>query len=116
MNKLSGISEIDTETGLSNVFEDEGVYYDCLKVFHDMILVECEKMAKALASEDCKTFIISIHGMKSVLNTIGANKLYERALDLEVMAKNDDLHSCRKHFSDFEEKLLQLYKKLSVVL
>jgi len=113
---MGNITEIDIEIGLGNVFDDEDVYYDCLKVFHEMILIECDKMTEALADGDSKTFIISIHGMKSVLSTIGAITLFESALLLESKAKDDNLNDCKEYFPNFKDQLLHLYEKLSIVL
>jgi HPt (histidine-containing phosphotransfer) domain-containing protein len=72
-------------------------------------------MAGFLAAGDLENFAIAVHTMKSSLATIGAMRLSETAFELEKAAKNREADFCQRRFPEFKEKLLSLYKKLSVI-
>jgi len=72
-------------------------------------------MSALLEGKDIKGFATSVHAMKSMLSTIGAMKLSEAALELELAAKKDEEDYCLNHYPILLENLRALHKRLSVV-
>jgi HPt (histidine-containing phosphotransfer) domain-containing protein len=112
MSAVDMISEINTKIGLSRVSGVESLYHDALALFTKKIISECEQMFKFINSENIDSFAIRVHAMKSMLSTIGAMGLSERAAMLELAAKNKDLDYCLKHYPAYHTELLTLHKKL----
>jgi HPt (histidine-containing phosphotransfer) domain-containing protein len=84
-------------------------------MFQKKLPGECNKMTGFLAATDTENFAVAVHTMKSNLATIGAMRLSEKASELETASKNREIDFCRLRFPEFKEKLLSLYKKLSVI-
>jgi signal transduction histidine kinase/HPt (histidine-containing phosphotransfer) domain-containing protein len=112
---MKNVDEINMEIGLRRFSGMKDVFYSTLELLYKKILPECDKMASFLSSKDLKSFMISIHAMKSSLATVGAMRLSETALDLETFSKDQDLDYCVRQFPDFNEKLTALHAKLSVI-
>jgi CheY-like chemotaxis protein/HPt (histidine-containing phosphotransfer) domain-containing protein/anti-sigma regulatory factor (Ser/Thr protein kinase) len=112
---MSGIDEIDTETGLRRVNGLTDMYIGNLKLFHRKLAADGEKMSAYLSDGDIKAFSIIVHAMKSVLAGVGAAGLSDTAYRLETASKDDDAEYCNEHFPDFIENLLALHSKLSLI-
>jgi len=112
---MKNVDEINMEIGLRRFSGMKDVFYSTLELLYKKILPECDKMASFLSSKDLKSFMISIHAMKSSLATVGAMRLSETALELETFSKDQDLDCCVRQFPDFNEKLTALHAKLSVI-
>ena len=110
---VNGIEEINVSIGLSGASGVERLYYEAVKLCCENLPAECEKMSLSLAGGDIGGFAISVHGIKSVLATIGAIDLSDTALALETAAKDGDAGACEEVFPDFCESLLALHKQLS---
>jgi HPt (histidine-containing phosphotransfer) domain-containing protein len=109
------ISEINTKIALSRVSGIEDIYRDSLILFTKKVISECDQMFRFIRHENIDNFAIRIHAMKSMLSTIGAMGLSERAALLELAAKNKDLNYCVKHFPAYQAELLELQKRLAEV-
>jgi HPt (histidine-containing phosphotransfer) domain-containing protein len=109
---LGMINEINTKVGISRVSGVENIYHDSLAMFTKKVNSECEQMFKFIKSENIDSFAIRVHAMKSMLSTIGAMSLSEKAAMLELAAKNKDLVYCLKHYPAYQAELLELHKKL----
>ena len=70
-------------------------------------------MFKFINNENIDGFTIRVHAVKSMLSTIGAMVLSERAAMLELAAKNKDLNYCLKHYPAFQLELFELHVKLA---
>jgi len=112
---LDKIDEINTEIGLKHISGMEDMYRELLEILYRRIVPECEIMSTSLNDEDMRIFSISIHAMKATLSTIGAIRLSETALKLEMAAKEKDIELCKKGFPAFKEKLFSLKEQLAVV-
>ncbi|MDR0320363.1 MAG: response regulator [Treponema sp.] len=112
---LRKIAEINTKTGLKYVSGMKEMYYKTIKLFHKKLISECEKMSAFINSGDMNGFSISIHAMKSMLASIGAERFSDSVFELEIAAKKNDLLFCTKKFPKFKEKLLYLNEHLSVI-
>ncbi|MDR0324694.1 MAG: transporter substrate-binding domain-containing protein [Oscillospiraceae bacterium] len=115
LDALGGIGEIDTGIGLKHVLGQEEIYLMVMKEFTEQLGEECDHMTSCVAEGDIRGFAISVHGMKSLLATIGAVKLSEAAAALEASAKKNDINYCRENFSNFCDKLRLLNVKLSCI-
>ena len=110
---INGIEEINGDIGLNRVSGIESMYLDNLRLFHERLLPECQRLAGCIADNDVGRFSISVHAMKSTLSTIGAMDLSEEALRMETASKNNDFTYCLEKYPEFEAKLLAMDEKLS---
>ncbi|MDR1837099.1 MAG: Hpt domain-containing protein [Treponema sp.] len=115
IKEIVKIEEINTEIGLGRFQDKKDTYRITMDMFQKKLPAECDKMAGFLADTDTENFAIAVHTMKSSLATIGAMRLCETAFELETASKKGEIDFCRLKFPDFKEKLLSLYKKLSVI-
>jgi len=115
LKEIEKIEEINTEIGLGRFDDKKDTYRTTVDMFQKKLPADCDKMTGFLAAADTENFAIAVHTMKSSLATIGAMRLSETALELEKASKNKEIDFCRRRFPEFKEKLLSLYKKLSVI-
>jgi HPt (histidine-containing phosphotransfer) domain-containing protein len=115
IKEIAKIEEINTEIGLNRFQDKKDTYRLTMDIFQKKLQAECTKMTDFLAANDMENFAIAVHTMKSTLATIGAMRLSEMAFELEKASKNKESDFCRQRFPELKEKLLSLYKKLSVV-
>jgi len=115
INEIVKIEEINAEIGLGRFQDKKDTYRMTMDMFQKKLPAECNKMTDFLAANDLANFTIAVHTMKSTLATVGAMRLSETALELETASKNKEIDFCRRRFPEFKEKLLSLYKKLSVI-
>jgi HPt (histidine-containing phosphotransfer) domain-containing protein len=115
IKEIVKIEEINTEIGLGRFQDKKDTYRITMDMFQKKLPAECNKMTDSLAANDLENFAITVHTMKSSLATVGAMRLSEKASELENASKNQEIDFCRQRFPEFKEKLLSLYKKLSVI-
>jgi len=115
MRNLEKIDEINTGIGLNHVSGMENMYSETLEAFTKEMSSNCTAMSTSLAYGEMQSFSISVHAMKSMLSTIGAMNLSEAAAKLETAAKKKDIEYCMTRFPVFNEKLLALNERLSVI-
>jgi len=84
------IPDIDTETGLSLYDNDVEVYKSILDSFISNIPAVLEKI-REVSSETLQEYKINIHALRSICESIGAEKITTAARKLETMAKKGDL-------------------------
>jgi len=112
---LAKTDEINTKIGMNNAAGIENMYIDNVKTFYSKIISEHERLEGFFLDKDINNFAIYVHGLKSILASIGAVKLSEAALKLETASKNNDWVYCTENFKDFDEKLMLMQKELSVI-
>ena len=115
LDDVGKTGEINTETGLDQLYGNKRNYYNTLKIFCEKLVPECDNMAVTLESKDINGFTISVHAMKSMLAVIGAAELSGAAFDLETASKKGDIDFCAREFPELKNKLLSLQEKLSVI-
>ena len=115
LKEIKKIEEINTEAGLSRFQDKKDTYRITIDIFQKNLPEECNKMTGFLAAGDLENFAIAVHKIKSNLATIGAMRLSEAAFELEKASKNKETDFCLRRFPELKEKLLPLYKKLSVI-
>ncbi|MCL1807716.1 MAG: ATP-binding protein [Oscillospiraceae bacterium] len=107
--------EIKPEIGLSRVSGMEGLYRETLELFQHKLIPEGQKMSGFLEEGDIGNFAISVHAMKSSLATVGAMRLSEVALKLEMAAKSRDTETCTGTFPELIEGITALHQHLTTV-
>ncbi|MCL2055275.1 MAG: transporter substrate-binding domain-containing protein [Oscillospiraceae bacterium] len=112
---LKGIDEINVKVGLKCASDEESLYYEAVEQCCKQLPGESSKMSSYLASGAVADFAIAVHGVKSVLATIGAVALSDNAFTLEKAAKNHNEVICNELFPDFYDNLSALHKKLLVI-
>jgi HPt (histidine-containing phosphotransfer) domain-containing protein len=112
---LCQIAEINTEIGLGYFSGMIEMYCTNVALFNKKLLAECDKMSAFISDGDIANFSISVHAMKSMLATIGAQGLSEQAKKLEDASKKSEFDYCAGHFPELKEKLLSLQGRLSVI-
>jgi HPt (histidine-containing phosphotransfer) domain-containing protein len=113
LSTLDKLDEINTKVGISRVSGVEKIYHDTLALFTKKVCSECDQMSRFIRHENIDGFAIRMHAMKSMLSTIGAMGLSERAAMLELAAKNKDMIYCLKQYPVYQTELLELHKKLA---
>ena len=116
MEKVKTIEIINTEKGLRSFFEKQENYIETLRMFSGRLISECKKMSSFLSEDNLDSFAISIHGMKSSLQTLGIENLSTLAQELEMAAKSNDLEFCQHNFTDFAEQMTALGNILANIL
>ena len=66
----------------------------------------------AFSSNNMEDFILNVHSLKSTSSAIGADSIFEKAKELEMMAKNGE----SEELGEKTETLLKEYKELKVML
>ncbi|MCL2254568.1 MAG: transporter substrate-binding domain-containing protein [Lachnospiraceae bacterium] len=115
LEKLFEIGEINAEIGMRYASGMQDLYIESLKVFYEKVMDECKSMSAFLANNDLKSFGITVHAMKSMLATIGAAGLSEKAFQLETAAKSGDGAYCRAEYPDLQDELDFLHDDMAVL-
>ncbi|MBQ9443108.1 MAG: response regulator [Lachnospiraceae bacterium] len=93
---FSKLKEINSDVAITNVGGSKEVYRELLATFYDS-----DSMSEANGyynDRDLENYRITVHGLKSSARYIGADKLSEKAKELEDYAKNGDWSSIdREH-------------------
>ena len=108
---LKAIPEIDTETGLKNCGDAEGLLY-VIGVYVDSLELTYSQIENFFNEEDWKNYTIKVHALKSSSRIIGALQLSEEAKELEALGDNWDIPAIREK----NPALLSHYKALGAKL
>jgi signal transduction histidine kinase/CheY-like chemotaxis protein len=104
------IDGFDYAAGLARFNGNEATYRKILASFTANLPAHLEKLQAAFDAGDAKTYDITVHGIKSSCQGVGAVKAGESALELETLAKSGALDP-EKHRS-FVEYVRDLLEKL----
>jgi signal transduction histidine kinase/DNA-binding NarL/FixJ family response regulator/HPt (histidine-containing phosphotransfer) domain-containing protein len=115
INAINHIDEINMEIGLSRVNGVINMYRKNLKLMHEALVPNNEKLTMLLKNKDIGNFAISVHAIKSMLASVGAIDLSGIAYNLETASKNGDADYCNAQFPPFSQRLTALYEKLLIV-
>lgn len=104
LEKLYGI---DTAQGMGFCMDDEDIYREILEEYlnsdKSAVLEEC------FANKNWKDYQVYIHAVKSTSKTIGANKVADMALNLEMACKegreNDIISGHAECMAEFKRTL-----------
>jgi len=115
VDALNKMDWINTQTALKYVSGNKDMYCASLDLFYNKIESECESLVKYLENRDDKNFLISIHGMKTMLAVLGISQLSEKARDMEMACHEGNLEYCIHNFDLFKERLLMMHRKFSSI-
>ncbi|MDR2598970.1 MAG: response regulator [Oscillospiraceae bacterium] len=113
---LGDLEDINVSVGLNNAANIESLYHQSVELCCKQIPSLCAKMSENLFGDDIGAFAISVHTIKSILATVGAMALSDTAFNLEELAKSGDSTTCKKLFSSFHDKLMNLHVQLTAVM
>ena len=74
------------------------------------------QIQSCFAQEDWKNYTVQVHALKSTAKIIGAKELSERALELEMAGKREDVNALRRNHGPCMICYGELRQKLSVLL
>ncbi len=106
--KLADIG-VNTEDAMKYVANDPGFYIEMLHDYVDSAASKREEMQKYVDKGDIGSYLISVHALKSLSKTVGANELSLMAKALEDACKAGD----REKVMEGHPKLMDEYTKLS---
>lgn len=101
---------INWESGLSYNDDDPEFYRIMLSAYVKESTSKKAKLAEAIKKQDWETYTVEIHSLKGTSKMMGADGLYEKALELEKAGKTGDFETItEKHISCMElyDKVLQ---------
>lgn len=78
---------IDKSVGIELLGGDEELYMEILADYVDESKEMLENVVSAYNAEDWKNYSIHVHGLKSASKSVGAMKLFDIALALEMASK-----------------------------
>ncbi|MCR4618180.1 MAG: response regulator, partial [Lachnospiraceae bacterium] len=93
---LENSNKFDTKTGILHCVNAKA-YLEILENFYETIDDDISLIDSYKESQEIKDYEIKIHSLKSSANTIGALKMGEMALQLELAAKNNDTEFIQKN-------------------
>ncbi|MCL2718520.1 MAG: ATP-binding protein [Lachnospiraceae bacterium] len=112
LDKISKISAINTEIGLSRFAGIEAECQETLAIFYQSLLKDTAKIEGLLKDKDIEKFAIYIHSLKSTLSTIGVMHLSLLAQQLEDAAKDNNLEYCEAKGPELFDELHSLHNAL----
>jgi CheY-like chemotaxis protein len=112
---LKRISGLDVDSALDAMSGMTDVYLDTIKLTVRLLPERIAKMDRFLES-DIKSFTVEVHGLKSVLKSIGAAAPGNSAALLEHAALKNDISYCTEFYPAFKAGLLELTDSLNAAL
>jgi HPt (histidine-containing phosphotransfer) domain-containing protein len=113
---LKQLKGLDAESALEAMGGYTDVYIKTLRLTVKLMPETLEKLKHLAALDDLREFIIEIHGLKSVLNNIGAYDAGVEAAKLEKAAVKNDRIYCETHLIPFIENATALYEQAQAIL
>jgi HPt (histidine-containing phosphotransfer) domain-containing protein len=111
-NKIPGIN---MDAGLDLYGGDMDIYLSALRSFSRNALQVIDKL-RNVSQESLHDYDINVHGLKSISASIGAEKIQEKAYNLEMMAKANDLAGILSGNQEFCKDVENLVKDIQVWL
>ncbi|MBQ6537362.1 MAG: Hpt domain-containing protein, partial [Eubacterium sp.] len=78
---------IDVDSALEYCQGDEELYKDVLRDYVEDAQKSVQILNEALENNDMESYEIKVHAIKGTSKMIGADEIYETALELEMLAK-----------------------------
>ena len=112
---LAHISELSLEKALAVVNGSKNSYERIIKLAVRLLPENINDLNNAINS-DLSLYSIEVHGIKGVLNNIGAYGLGETAYQLETLAANGKTSSCVELHRSFISSLTRFIEKVTPLL
>lgn len=104
LRRLKAVPELSAEEALAALGGAEAPYERLLLLSARVLPEHIDNMNRQIIS-DFPGYAITVHGVKSALNGIGAYELGKKALELEKLAKADERDMCRELQGAFTNNL-----------
>jgi CheY-like chemotaxis protein len=111
ITKLKNIDGVNAASALEAMSNMEELYIDTAKLTLRLLPERIEKMDRLLKT-DMPLFTVEVHGLKSVLNNIGAMALGNGASQLERAAIDNNKTFCSRFYPTFRKGLVILEERL----
>ena len=111
---IDKLAFLDTKNALLYCANSQEFYREMLETF-----VKENRMGmiqRYFSQEDWKNYAVQVHALKGTARTIGAAELSERALDLEMAAKREDINELRRKHGPCMICYGELRQKLAMLL
>ena len=99
--KLYGV---DTDAGLSYCAGDAGFYQEILNDYVNESAERISELNDMFSREDWDNYVIKVHALKSVSKTVGVNKIFEMARNLEMAGKDHDITFIESNHHDLVDE------------
>ncbi|MCR4908159.1 MAG: response regulator [Lachnospiraceae bacterium] len=104
---------LDTGEGMLHCAGKVSFYREMVEDFVSSQPERLSELKEALEKEDCESYEITVHSLKSSAGTIGAMKLSAMAAALEEKAGNKDVAALKEGHGELEKESIELVQNLS---
>ena len=111
LKSIGDIGGLDISAGL-NYSGDAEDYLYALRTYADSVGDKANKLEENLRDGKLEDYSLTVHSLKSMSKSIGANELHEMAKNLEAAGRSGDRETLDKDTPLF----LELYRRLGTVL
>lgn len=113
LQKLDEI--LDKDEVMERVDGDIELLMDMVELF----IADCPKLMSniknAIIQKDCNELKRGAHTLKGSVSNFSANYVYEIALELEVMGRNNDMSDAEEAYTNLEREIERLIKAFDVL-
>jgi len=110
------IPGIDIEKGLFRTLGKEELYKNILIQFHDEYADTAIKIKKAIESKEEKNVLSSLHAIKGLAGSIGADDLFYAAMELEAHLKSKNYSGINNNFNTFNRALKTVIDAIETIV
>lgn len=111
LSQLEGVEGLDVEKGVF-FCNGEEEYIEILQVCCEDSKKTRLTAEKAFEKQDWKSYIITVHGIKGSMRTIGVMELSELAKQLELAGKEGRIDYIFEHHNELMEKYWDFFSRL----
>jgi HPt (histidine-containing phosphotransfer) domain-containing protein len=106
---------IDGDIAIKNS-GSEDAFREVLKIFYDSIPAKTEEIEGLYADEDWSNYTIKVHALKSSAKLIGAVDIAERAQNLELAGKANNIDYIRENHEGLMKEYKAIGERLTTVM
>ena len=100
---------VNIEAVLQNRFDgDAGFFAEMLREFLGYASKELENLERSLGTNDCKTVETEAHGLKGAAGNLGARRIAELSLDLELAGRTGELSGASATLENLRAELKRM--------
>jgi len=115
-SQLPNIYGIDVKKGIRMTGGKEENFFLVLSIYNKDAQERQITLQKSLEENDISAFVINVHALKSASASVGAMKISEESLRLEMAGKEGNMDFIRENFDSFMEELSKTIKGISAAL
>jgi two-component system, sensor histidine kinase and response regulator len=113
---LQGLDEVfDKDEVMERVDGDIELLMDMVELFIADYPKLMSNIKNAIIQKDSKELGRSTHTLKGSVSNFSANYVYEIALELEMMGRNNDMSNAEEAYTNLESEIEQLIKALGLL-